>query len=227
MIEFVLYAILLGVMLSLVLIGPAFFLLIETSLTKGWRAALTLDAGVLTADLLCILIAYYGAKDLSNFIETHPSLYKIGGFIIMVYGAYMYFSKPVLHVNKSYVVSHNYFKTFANGFLMNMLNIGIVIFWFVIVGWVTINYPKAYEFVLFMGIALITFLSVDLAKIFLAHKFKERLSDALVYKIRRILGIALLIFGLVILLKGFFSFDKIEKVIPTSPFEYNTTQTTL
>ncbi|MGI9525736.1 MAG: LysE family translocator [Weeksellaceae bacterium] len=219
MIEFVLYAILLGVMLSLILIGPAFFLLIETSLTKGWRAALTLDAGVLFADLTCIVIAYYGAKDLSVFIETHPSLYKIGGFIIMVYGAYMYFSKPVLHVNKAHVVSHNYFKTFANGFLMNMLNIGIVIFWFVIVGWVTMNYPEDYEFMLFMGIALLTFLGIDLAKIFLANKFKERMSDALVYKIRRVLGIGLFIFGLVILLKGFYSFDRFDDVIPHSPFE--------
>ncbi|MXV38719.1 LysE family transporter [Flavobacteriaceae bacterium Ap0902] len=218
MIEFVLYAILLGIMLSLILIGPSFFLLIETSLTKGWRSALALDAGVILADIVCIVFAYYGAKDLSIFIETHPGLYKIGGFLIMIYGGYMYFSKPVLHVDKSHVVSHNYFKTFANGFLMNLLNIGIVIFWFIIVGWVTIKYPKDYEFLLFIGIALLTFLGIDLAKIFLANKFKERMSDALVYKIRRVLGIALLIFGLVILLKGFFSFDRLENVIPNTPF---------
>ena len=219
MIEFVLYAMLLGIMLSLVLIGPAFFLLIETSLTKGWRAAISLDAGVIFADLLCIAIAYFGAKDLANYIETHPSLYKIGGFLIMVYGGFMFFSKPALHINNAAVVSHNYVKTFVNGFLMNILNIGIVMFWFVIVGWVTINYPKTYEFVLFMGIALFTFFAIDLSKIFLAKKFQERLSDEIVYKIRKFIGIALLIFGLFILLKGFYSFDKIEKVIPNGPFK--------
>lgn len=219
MIEFVLYAMLLGFMLSLVLIGPAFFLLIETSLTKGWRSAIALDAGVIIADLVCIVVAYYGAKDLATFIETHPSLYKIGGFIIMVYGGFMYFSKPALHINNSAVVSQNYIKTFVNGFLMNMLNIGIVIFWFVIVGWVTINYPKPVEFVLFMGIALATFFAIDLAKIFLAKRFQERMSDALVYKIRKFIGVALLIFGLIIVLKGFFSFEKIEKVIPDGPFK--------
>lgn len=219
MIELVLYALLLGVMLSLVLIGPAFFLLIETSLTKGWRAAITLDAGVIAADLLCIIIAYYGAKDMVAYIENHPSLYRIGGFIIMIYGAFMYISKPALHINKSAVVSHNYFKTFANGFLMNLLNIGIVIFWFVIVGWVTINYTEFYQFILFMGIAILTFLGIDLIKIFLAEKFQEKMSDALVYKIRKWIGVILFIFGLVILLKGFFSFDHLDNVLPKTPFE--------
>ncbi|MDO5655402.1 MAG: LysE family transporter [Flavobacteriaceae bacterium] len=219
MIEFVLYALMLGFMLSLVLIGPAFFLLIETSLTKGWRSAVTLDAGVIFADLICIAFAYFGAKDLAVYIETHPSLYKIGGFIIMVYGGYMFFSKPALHINNAAVVSHNYVKTFVNGFLMNILNIGIVMFWFVIVGWVTINYPKPFEFLLFMGIALSTFFAIDLAKIFLAKKFQEKMKDSLVYKIRKIIGIVLLVFGFVIVLKGFYSFDKLENVIPNAPFK--------
>lgn len=217
MIELVLSALLLGCMLSLVLIGPAFFLLMETSLTKGWKAAIALDLGVILSDVICIAVAYYGAKDLAVYIETHPSLYRIGGFIIMVYGGYMIMSKPLLHINKSAVVSHNYFKTFINGFLMNILNIGIVIFWFVIVGWVTIAYQTKYEFLMFMGIALATFFAIDLSKIFLAKKFQEKMSDKLVYKIRKYIGIMLLTFGFVIILKGFISFDGIEEVLPSNP----------
>lgn len=84
--EFVVYAVLLGIMLSLVLIGPAFFLLIETSITKGWRSAIALDAGVVSADLLCIAFAYTGVGGIVEYIGAHPALYKIGGFIIMIYG---------------------------------------------------------------------------------------------------------------------------------------------
>lgn len=219
MIELVLSAILLGFMLSLVLIGPAFFLLMETSLTKGWKAAIALDLGVILSDVICIVVAYYGAKDLAIYIETHPSLFRIGGFIIMVYGGYMIMSKPLLHINKSAVISHNYFKTFINGFLMNILNIGIVVFWFVIVGWVTFTYQTTYEFLTFMGIALATFFAVDLSKIFLAKKFQQNMSDKLVYKIRKYIGIMLLIFGFIIILKGVISFDGIEEVIPSNPLK--------
>lgn len=212
MIEMILYAIMLGVSLSLILIGPAFFLLIETSLTKGWRSAIALDAGVIVADLICIAFAFFGSKDLIHYIETHRSLYIIGGFIIMIYGCYMFVSKPTLHINNEALVNKNYIKTFFNGFLMNILNIGIVIFWFVVVGWVILNYKKSYEIALFMGVALSVFFCIDLAKIFLARKFQRKMSDELVYKIRKALGVVLAIFGLVILLKGFISFDPADHI---------------
>lgn len=206
-------------MLSLVLIGPVFFLLIETSLTKGWKSAVALDAGVVCADLLCIILAYYGSKDIVRYIEMHPSLYRIGGFIIMIYGGIMYFSRPKLHINKDRLVSKIYLKTFVNGFLMNILNIGVVVFWFVVSGWITFNYPGKYEFIFFIGIAILTFLAIDMLKIFLANRFQERMTDRLVYKIRKWVGIILFIFGFIILLKGFISFEPIEQVLPVMPFE--------
>ena len=63
--ELVTYAILWGIILSFILIGPVFFMLLETSVSRGWKAAIALDLGVLTSDLICILIAYYGSKDLA------------------------------------------------------------------------------------------------------------------------------------------------------------------
>ncbi|MGV4528482.1 LysE family translocator [Ornithobacterium rhinotracheale] len=216
--EFVVYAILLGIMLSLVLIGPAFFLLIETSITKGWRSAIALDAGVVSADLLCIAFAYTGVGGIVEYIGEHPALYKIGGFIIMIYGGIMYLSKPKLHIKNTKIVGKNYLKTFVNGFLMNILNIGVVSFWFVVAGWITIKYPGGYNFTLFIAIAILTFLAIDLSKIFLAHKFQDRLTDALVYKIRKWIGVVLFIFGFIILLKGFISFQPIEDALPALPF---------
>lgn len=213
------HAIVLGFLLSLVLIGPVFFLLIETSLTKGWKSAIALDLGVVAADILVVLIAYFGSYDLVGMIQTHPSLYKIGGFIIFIYGLVMYFSKPPLHIKNDKLVDKNYFKTFLNGFLMNLINVGIVVFWFVIVSWITINYPARSDFFIFMGVALGSFFALDLVKIFLAKKLQERVTDNVVYKIRKIMGILLCIFGIIITLKGFFSFEHIEEFFPKTPFQ--------
>ena len=52
--ELVTYAILWGIILSFILIGPVFFMLLETSVSRGWKAAIALDLGVLTSDLICI-----------------------------------------------------------------------------------------------------------------------------------------------------------------------------
>src|SRR5690554_6997818 len=40
------------------MLGPAFFVLLETSIKKGIRAALAFDAGVLISDIIYIVIAY-------------------------------------------------------------------------------------------------------------------------------------------------------------------------
>jgi len=103
MLEVIIPAIGTGILLSLVLIGPVFFLLIETSLTKGHRAAMVLDLGVIIADILCICVAYYGSQDLEGYINSHPALYRIGGFIIIIYGLFMILSKGNPRINVLYV----------------------------------------------------------------------------------------------------------------------------
>ncbi len=54
--ELILSAILIGFVLSTILIGPVFFLLIETSIRKSWKSAVTLNLGVIAADILCIAV---------------------------------------------------------------------------------------------------------------------------------------------------------------------------
>ena len=59
--EIILYGITVGLTLAIPLgMGPAFFVLIETSITKGFRAALYFDLGVIIADIVFISIAYLG-----------------------------------------------------------------------------------------------------------------------------------------------------------------------
>ena len=46
-----------GIFLSF-MIGPVFFILLETSIIKGFRAALVFDIGVVLGDIVFIAIAY-------------------------------------------------------------------------------------------------------------------------------------------------------------------------
>ena len=40
-------------------IGPAFFVLIETSIKKGFKSAVFLDVGILISDAVCIYWLHY------------------------------------------------------------------------------------------------------------------------------------------------------------------------
>jgi len=75
------------------MIGPVFFMLIQTSILKGARAAIAFDLGVIIGDLTFILIAYYGSRPLLEKIKDDPRLFFIGGFVLIIYGLITYFDK--------------------------------------------------------------------------------------------------------------------------------------
>lgn len=211
--ELVTSAILIGFILSLVLIGPVFFMLLETSVSRGWKAAITLNLGVITADILCIFVAYFGSKDLALAIQNNPSIYIFGGFFILIYGLLMYVSKPNVKMRNVNVVNRNYFKTFMNGFLLNILNIGVIVFWFFIVSTVVIQYPRTEDTFLYMGIVLATFFCIDLGKIFLAQKVKDSFTVRRIFYLKKTIGFILIIFGIIVVLKGFGVFEQIDRQI--------------
>jgi len=212
MFELVISAIILGFMLSLVFIGPIFFLLIETSFSRGPKHALALDVGVITADLLCVIAAYYASADLVNLIDKHPGFYRITSILIFAYGIVMIVTKTKMHLpGEERIISQNYFKTFINGFLFNILNVGVILFWLVTVISVRNQYPDICNFIFYIGIVIATYLAIDLAKIFLAKQFHDRLTQKLANRIRRIVGVILIIFSFFIFLQSFKKFNQFDK----------------
>lgn len=212
MLELILYAMGLGLMLSLVFIGPIFFLLIETSFSRGPKHALALDLGVVSADILCIVAAYYASADLVDIIDKHPGFYRISALLIFIYGVFMMVSKTKMHIKgEEKLIGQNYFKTFFNGFLLNLLNVGVILFWLVTVISVRNQYPDNHQFLLYLAVVILTYLGIDLAKIFLAKQFHDKLTQNVANKIRKFVGIILLIFSFFIFLQSFKMFNQFDK----------------
>ncbi len=76
----ILNAIPLGIALAF-MIGPVFFVLLETSVIKGFRAAVVFDLGVILADVVFVAFAYYGSRSLLEKIQDDPRLFVLGGFL--------------------------------------------------------------------------------------------------------------------------------------------------
>ena len=81
----VLLALPLGLLLAFT-IGPVFFVLLETAITKGFRAAIAFNSGVVLADAVFILIVYFTTSSLLREIKDDPKLFFAGGLIMVVYG---------------------------------------------------------------------------------------------------------------------------------------------
>ena len=104
------------------MIGPVFFMLIQTSILKGARAAISFDVGVISGDITFILIAYFGSRSLLEKIKDDPRLFFIGGLVLIIYGLITYFDKQskkeALENAKTIEVrvKSNYIKLFFKGY---------------------------------------------------------------------------------------------------------------
>ena len=94
--DYIFQAIGIGFLLS-VMVGPVFFILLETSITKGVRASLYLDLGVFISDVIYILFAFIFASQIKSFTNDATNnnfiLGIIGGVLFVGYGIYTLFSK--------------------------------------------------------------------------------------------------------------------------------------
>jgi threonine/homoserine/homoserine lactone efflux protein len=85
MFDDILAAIPFGIILAFT-IGPVFFVLLETSATKGFKSALIFDFGVMLADIVFILLAFYSTNKLVDKLKDDPNFIVFGGVLLFTYG---------------------------------------------------------------------------------------------------------------------------------------------
>ena len=183
------------------LIGPVFFMLIQTSITKGVRAAISFNIGVVLADILFILIAYYSSRSLLESIKDDPRLFYFGGSILIIYGILTFFSKKDTAKDTA-VTKNNYILIGVKGFLVNFINIGVLAFWLGIIMVVgpAFNMVEIKIFNYF-AIVLSMYFITDVFKILLAKQLLRKLTPKRLHLIKKTMGIILVIFGMFIFAK--------------------------
>ncbi|NDV42108.1 LysE family translocator [Flagellimonas sediminis] len=209
MIEDIQAAIPLGFLLSF-MIGPVFFVLLETSATKGFRAGVSLDFGVIIADIVFLTIAYFSSFQLLENLSNEPGLFVFGGMILLVYGIFLFVKKAKKRANVK-ATKGTYLGLFAKGFILNFINIGVLAFWLgliIVVGPSLDNEPK--RMFVFFGTVILVYFATDLLKIILAKQLKRYLTQERIVLIKKGLGIVLIICGIVLIIKGFIPRDKFD-----------------
>ena len=186
------------------IMGPVFWVLLETSITKGLRAAVAFDIGVILADVLFIVATYYGSVKLFLSESNKDGLFVLGGTIILLFGVYSWLTRKKeeekIEVTES---KHNYFGLAAKGFAINIFNVGVLIFW----GGVTIvagpsTGKDPLSFVVFFLIVLLAYFITDLGKIVIAKQLKVFINGQTIVFVKSLLALILVISGIVLIIGG-------------------------
>lgn len=220
MLEDFLAAIPLGIFLAFML-GPVFFVLIETAAIKGFRAALAFDIGVLVADVVFLSIAYFGTNALLNRLKDDPALYIFGGTILLTYGVITFIKVKRTAVTPNTfefqkLKNSDYIQIAVKGFLLNFINIGVLGFWLSLI----IIFGPSLEMqplrlVTFFSTILLTYLVIDIVKILLAKKLKNKLTPRRIAISKKIISMLIIAFGVILILRGIApkQVSKIEKQV--------------
>jgi len=219
---------LLGLTLSF-LVGPLLFAIVQASLDRGFRAGLALAAGVWFSDGLYILLIYRGVEALTTLTAMpHFRLWAgmIGSVVLALFGTATLLNRKVPTKDEHNTpadrvldvldgpeppgVEHNWtrwgYPGYAlRGFLLNTINPFTVFFWLGLASALVVSNewtPK--ETIHFFGGLFFVLIATDVLKAYAAKRVRTLLNPKHIRFLQQAIGIALLISGVVLLVRVLF-----------------------
>ena len=188
-----------------VMVGPLVFALIQTTIEKGTKAGLTIGLGIWLSDALFILAFLFAADSmeaLTSYENFELIVSAIGGLILFSIGAGMYLKTPTELPKASFKASQDLLANGIKGFSINTFNPFTFVFWLAIVPTrvkaTALTPNESLIFVLtILGVIILT----DSLKVAFAKKLQPKLTLQNITAVRKISGAALVIFGIVLIIK--------------------------
>ena len=227
MIRFIFDAIVLGLTLSIVFgFGPAFITLIQTSIHRGFRSAAWFSFGVFLNDLLMVSLCVLTSIQVVAEGDKEMFFFSLGaGIILILFGIFTYTRKvkednfkgikertdEIIDENKERFKKDDdtpkWFVYVGKGFVFNILNPFVWIFWFSTVA-VTAGSMggNKLKLMIFFGIVLATCLGCDILKAKGASFLKQFFNAKRIRIMNNVIGVGLVLFGLYFIVSGLIKF---------------------
>lgn len=203
MFEAIISGIILGGLLAL-LVGPVFFMLINTSIKKGFLPASMLALGVVLSDAFYVVLTFYGSTLLIHLKEYDHQVGIAGGILILIFGIFTFIKKPSVHADALEIVDDSKTRIIdiIKGFTMNTLNPSALLFWLGVAGTITVNHRfTGSATAVFYTATLTTVFCTDLLKSWIASRLKGIINARFLIAMNRISGVALGAYGIYMIVK--------------------------
>ena len=227
MFRFVFDAVVFGLTLAIVFgFGPAFITLIQTSIHRGFRSAAWFAAGVFLNDVLMMSLCVLTSIQVVANNDRELFYFSLAaGIILILFGIFTYTKKVKEDNFKSIkertdeIIDENreefkkdddtprWFVFLGKGFVLNIMNPFVWIFWFSTVA-ITMGTMEGNKIrvLLFFAIVLGTSFGCDLLKAKGASFLKKFFNATRIVIMNRVIGWGLVLFGLYFIISGIVRF---------------------
>ena len=183
-------------MIMSVMLGTVFFALIQNSIDNGFKSGMYISLGVILSDVILISIAYFNSTLIPEGGTTENIIRICGAVFLIIYGLSNVLKKKSIAYPSTKKGQVLYFM--GIGFLLNILNPGNLIGWVFTSSVVHVAGYSATETVLFYIGALSAIFGMETLISFGAIKLKRFVTENILLKIDRVVGVLFLIFAVVL-----------------------------
>lgn len=222
MIQFFFQGIVLGLVVA-ISFGPAFFAIIQTGINRGFKYGVFMALGVSVSDILLIALCYLIGSSLFDDPQNKVYIGLIGGIILIIFGSVAWAKKPDIlkrrHIKyQGAEKTPSYVGYIVRGFFLNIVNPFLFFFWFGAFGIISKSASEGHllqsTIAFFSGTMMTVFLT-DVLKSWLGGKIKKILKPRTELIINKLVGIALVIFGIVLIFRTLNEVHFFELIINT------------
>ncbi|MBR5215653.1 MAG: LysE family transporter [Bacteroidales bacterium] len=212
--------VIIGLSLALIMgFGPSFFTLIQTSISRGFKAAMFLDLGIILNDIMVVALmmmtnVQFNIADRENIIYAGIS----AGIILIIFGIYTFLLSPekIIHIsenntqkidkmNEKFIDNPKWYVFISKGFIINIFNPFVWVFWITCVATASSNFGgNRYSMIIFFIGVFATVLFFDILKAAGAYSLKRFFTEKMMKIMNQIIGIILMLFGLFIAVRVIF-----------------------
>lgn len=192
--------------ISILLFGPAFFLLVNVSVKDGFSRGALLSVGVFLSDLAIVLLVHFGLSDFYDSAIFQIIFSFIAGFAMLLWGI-----KTIIGKYRNFLAGMHKGSSksgsMLKGFMMNILNPFAFVLWTTTVANVSAHFDPQKEFYeqrVIVAVISILFglLSMDLVKSFTFYLIGKKLKYRWFYRLQFVVGILLILAGGYFIIQG-------------------------
>lgn len=210
----IIQAILKGFLMGLLLVisvGPVIFTIIKQSINNGKEGGFSFVVGVWISDFVWVVLSNLFSEFVTTLLDFKKPIGIAGSAFLISMGVfYLFFKKVHVHpqdISLPPLQRSDHAKIALQGFLVNTLNPGVMVFWLTSVTAIAITHTIRERIIIFSTCLLIN-MAADVGKVVLAGKLRSKLTIHNIRVINRISGFILLCFGTALLIGVLFFMKK-------------------
>jgi threonine/homoserine/homoserine lactone efflux protein len=206
----VLFVIAKGIFTAIVMtigVGPGMLINFHTSMRKGFFSGLSVVAGLYASDLTFIAVNYFGVFRIAKSFSHQNTGALVCGLLLCTFGIVMAFKKPraIEACGKSaYDCSAaSFFKDFLSGFIVNISNPFVFVFWMTLMGIASLNFGfRTGAFHIYFLTVICAALSLDITKSWLFSRIGTGIKENVMKIINITTGTVLASAGIAIICRS-------------------------